>query len=182
MIDESGKGYAPLQGDGNILAEIRRQGFDGVFMPWEEALTAKGEMGGDAILVFSPTQIKSATANRGTWDPEDPDIRRNPGPDLYDPVGMFKRKAKPVDPYKRQRVIENRARLIRHGFPAEIESPSYGRLTVLGMPKTDPSGSGLIIIDDPTLEEFDKAGGQVMAVNSRGREFIALLSDNFWIV
>lgn len=36
--------------------------------------------GGEVIYyaVFSPTQIKSIH-NRGTWDPEDPGIRRNPG-------------------------------------------------------------------------------------------------------
>jgi hypothetical protein len=34
--------------------------------------------GGTSVIVFSPTQIKSATGNRGTYDPEDPDIRHNP--------------------------------------------------------------------------------------------------------
>jgi hypothetical protein len=28
-------------------------------------------------IVFEPTQIKSATGNRGTFDPADPDIRRS---------------------------------------------------------------------------------------------------------
>ena len=32
----------------------------------------------DAWIVFDPTQIKSATANDGNFDPSDPDIRRNP--------------------------------------------------------------------------------------------------------
>ena len=26
------------------------------------------------VVTFSPTQIKSATGNRGTWDPNDPNI------------------------------------------------------------------------------------------------------------
>lgn len=34
--------------------------------------------GGTSVIVFSPTQIKSAIGNRGTFDPEDPDIRHNP--------------------------------------------------------------------------------------------------------
>jgi len=29
-------------------------------------------------VAWFPTQIKSATGNRGTWDPKDPDIRHNP--------------------------------------------------------------------------------------------------------
>lgn len=33
--------------------------------------------GGTSVIVFSPTQIKSATGNRGTFDPDDPDIRHN---------------------------------------------------------------------------------------------------------
>jgi len=32
----------------------------------------------DSYIVFYPEQIKSATDNRGTWSPTDPDIRRNP--------------------------------------------------------------------------------------------------------
>jgi hypothetical protein len=38
-----------------------------------------------SIVVFSPTQIKSATGNRGTWSRTDPDIRRNPGPGYRKP-------------------------------------------------------------------------------------------------
>lgn len=33
---------------------------------------------GDVYIAFEPTQIKSASVNRGTFDPTDPDIRHNP--------------------------------------------------------------------------------------------------------
>ena len=33
----------------------------------------------DEVVVFEPTQIKSATGNRGTYDPNDPDIRKARG-------------------------------------------------------------------------------------------------------
>jgi hypothetical protein len=32
----------------------------------------------DVYIIFKATQIKSATANVGTYDPNDPDIRHNP--------------------------------------------------------------------------------------------------------
>ncbi len=34
---------------------------------------------GDSYIVFEPTQIKSAIGNRGTYDPDDPDIRKARG-------------------------------------------------------------------------------------------------------
>lgn len=37
----------------------------------------------DVYVVFNPSQIKSATGNRGTFDPENPDIRFSPGADDY---------------------------------------------------------------------------------------------------
>ena len=48
------------------------------------ALKAKGHDGiiyndGEEIIVFEPTQIKSAIGNRGTYDPDDPDIRKARG-------------------------------------------------------------------------------------------------------
>ena len=46
---------------------FRKKGFDGL----------KTSEAGGSWLVFSPTQIKSIY-NRGTWDPTDLDIRRNP--------------------------------------------------------------------------------------------------------
>lgn len=53
------------------LADAKSGGYDGVIFKngydgWAE--------GGDVYAVFSPTQIKSAIGNRGTYDPESPDI------------------------------------------------------------------------------------------------------------
>ena len=50
---------------GNIDTEsLKRQGYDSVYHP-----------GNDFFVVFSPTQIKSATDNIGTFDGSNPDIR-----------------------------------------------------------------------------------------------------------
>lgn len=56
-----------------VSAEITRAkaaGHDGVIFPRLKGSTERG-----SIAVFSPTQIKSATGNRGTFDPTNPDIR-----------------------------------------------------------------------------------------------------------
>lgn len=53
--------------ENNVDAALLQAGYDGVKLQ---------EYGGDvSYAVFDPTQIKSATGNRGTFDPTDPDIR-----------------------------------------------------------------------------------------------------------
>ena len=51
---------------------LRSRGYDAVRLR-ESSAEIGGEM--DTLAVFSPTQIKSATGNRGTFDPTNPDIR-----------------------------------------------------------------------------------------------------------
>jgi hypothetical protein len=58
-------------------AEYERQGYDGIIYD-----------GGDEIVAFRPTQIKSATGNSGKYNPKDPDIRAS-------------RDDKPVEPDKK---------------------------------------------------------------------------------
>jgi len=74
-IPDTKAGHELIRG---FIAKARISGRD-----WpQEALDAgyDGEylFRGSEIAVFSPTQIKSVY-NIGTWDPRDPDIRRNPG-------------------------------------------------------------------------------------------------------
>jgi hypothetical protein len=52
-----------------LVSMVNNAGYDG----W-----VSYEGGHYNIAVFSPTQIKSATGNLGTWSRTDPDIRRNP--------------------------------------------------------------------------------------------------------
>lgn len=51
---------------------LRDRGFDGIFVK---------ERGADTIAVFESTQIKSATDNRGTFDPSSPNILEQAGDD-----------------------------------------------------------------------------------------------------
>lgn len=53
-----------------IIRAAKRAGHDGLI--WMQ-----GERGGRDYVVFEPTQIKSATGNRGTFDPADPRISYN---------------------------------------------------------------------------------------------------------
>jgi hypothetical protein len=54
----------------DLLRYTRKAGYDGVFV-WNGDEV-------EEIVVFDPRQVKSATANVGTFDPTDPDLRRNP--------------------------------------------------------------------------------------------------------
>ena len=54
---------------GGVVDQARADGFDGVFVTND----IDGAIG--VAVVFDPTQIKSATGNRGTFDGQDPDIR-----------------------------------------------------------------------------------------------------------
>ena len=68
MAEEREEVHEPL--GASAKAVLRAQGYDSIIYP-------NNVEGGTSVIVFSPTQIKSASGNRGTFDPEDPDIRRN---------------------------------------------------------------------------------------------------------
>ncbi len=70
--------------DDTIEQDLERAGYDGIIFDriesaWSKKVMADAgmEATGDSrhIVVFDPTQIKSATGNRGTFDPANPDIR-----------------------------------------------------------------------------------------------------------
>jgi hypothetical protein len=61
--------WAPLE-TSEVRKWLKANGFDGYYC-------AEGGSEVKTIAVFKPTQIKSVY-NAGTWDPRDPDIRRNP--------------------------------------------------------------------------------------------------------
>lgn len=63
---------ADIRASSNPLNDFRRvferMGYDGI------VYDNVAEGGGDSYIAFRPEQIKSATGNRGTFDPRDPDI------------------------------------------------------------------------------------------------------------
>lgn len=59
----------------SLAANDNSLGFDGIIYSDREA-------GGDTYVVFEPTQIKSATGNKGTFDATNPDIRFQPAENL----------------------------------------------------------------------------------------------------
>ena len=69
-LRESGGDYDSVEPS---QSSIRDAGFDGVYV----RETPDVESADRDIAVFRPEQIKSATGNQGTFDPNDPDIRRS---------------------------------------------------------------------------------------------------------
>ena len=54
---------------------IRSEGYDGImYTPPEKVLPSGETLRDQEYIVFDPKQIKSASGNRGTYDPDDPDI------------------------------------------------------------------------------------------------------------
>ena len=63
------------------VARIKAAGYDSVITPPGFKHYARDHpKQGRELVVFDPNQIKSATENRGTFDPSDPNIRRMPEP------------------------------------------------------------------------------------------------------
>lgn len=60
--------------------DVRSEGYDGVIYKRPPIKDVSGnEYPSDEYIVFDPLQVKSATGNRGTYDPNDPDIRKARG-------------------------------------------------------------------------------------------------------
>lgn len=72
--------------DRTVIESIKQSGFDGVYV---------NEDGVKNLAVFSPEQIKSATGNTGSFDPNNPDIRYSRGP-VQDP-STIKNELQPYD-------------------------------------------------------------------------------------
>ena len=79
------KGYVGKQ----VMTRAQAQGYDGLMQYRNGKLTE--------IVAFKPTQVKSATGNRGTYDPTNPDIRFSRGDDAKDILQRMGRTAPKED-------------------------------------------------------------------------------------
>ena len=70
LIVDMKEGHVPNRID-ELLEDVKRKGHDGIIAKNASMPFASGT----EYIVFSPTKIKSAIANRGTFDPNNPDIR-----------------------------------------------------------------------------------------------------------
>ena len=76
-VDYGGKEYREKK-FADVIAEAKAAGHDGViFRNAEDSSHKEYSEATDIFVAFDPTQIKSATGNRGTFDATDPDIRRS---------------------------------------------------------------------------------------------------------
>ena len=105
---------------GNIDTEIlKSQGYDSVYHPEN-----------DFFVVFSPTQIKSATDNIGTFDSDNPDIRYSTRAEevdfeerkVYNRKGAYKRISKEEYAIISSRIMEDNSKYIARNQ----ELPRYG--------------------------------------------------------
>lgn len=106
-------------GGGTVLEEVRRiSGYDG-FM-------TRNENGDTVYVVFSPTQIKSATENVGTFDPENPDIRFSESGQAEELANLMAKRVAPIirDANGRDSDVREEVRtlLSQEGFDTPIAS------------------------------------------------------------
>ena len=75
-VNEVKKGKWQRLEDRTVLETIKRLGFDGVYV---------NEEGVKNLAVFDPSQIKSAVGNRGTFDPDSPNILEQKARGMFNP-------------------------------------------------------------------------------------------------
>ncbi len=97
IVDAQGENwsYVPFKGSfyyaDDIVSVAEGKGHDGVvFLNIYDSKSANGILS-NTYIVFDPKQIKSATGNRGTFDPDDPSILRNPRETVADRIKRFER-------------------------------------------------------------------------------------------
>ena len=78
-MDAAGESFVDSNSDINaFIARAKRDGHDGVIIRNLDDDPGRSNMVGDHYIAFRPEQIKSATGNRGTFDPNDPRILNQP--------------------------------------------------------------------------------------------------------
>lgn len=84
IVDAQGENwsYVPFRGSfyyaDDIVSLAEEKGHDGVVFLNIYDTKSGNDILSNTYIVFDPKQIKSATGNAGTFDPEDPSIYRNP--------------------------------------------------------------------------------------------------------
>ena len=58
-----------------VIEELKNSGFDGAFFDNDYSFEGRGDVNINSLVVFNPSQIKSATDNTGAFSPESADIR-----------------------------------------------------------------------------------------------------------
>ena len=88
-----GKLIEDYEDDIEFIDKLKIDGYDGIAQErqaWRRLENGKREQyKAKQYYVFSPTQIKSATGNQGTFDPDNPDIRYSPSRQDDTPDDLF---------------------------------------------------------------------------------------------
>lgn len=78
-IDAAGENPEGIGGINKLIAQAKRRGNDGVIIRNFDDAAGFSNDNADHYIAFRPEQIKSATANRGTFDPNNPSILHQGG-------------------------------------------------------------------------------------------------------
>ena len=158
------------RGIDRLRDRLQARGYDGIVVEDEE-------FGGTSYVAFEPTQIKSATGNRGTFDPVDPSIVREEGPEYGrgagsggatgGPVGSRADNLPPAAGLERERRSFRPAELIaairakvfpETGPVAEATASTHRRETATGL--------RAVAIADELLKAFGKRVGKLSRAQS----------------
>lgn len=83
IIDAKGENPEGIGGIDPLIQKAKRAGHDGVIIRnFDDAANIAND-NADHFIIFKDTQVKSATGNRGTFDPTNPDIRYSREIPLY---------------------------------------------------------------------------------------------------
>jgi hypothetical protein len=137
---------------GENVKKLEAAGFDGYII--------KEEDGATSYLAFRPEQVKSATDNRGTFDPDSPNILYQPDhtaasrrqraykallrakqPDLFDEMGRVKPKSE-----KQSLLLKARRAVILSGIPTLAKLTAAAGWRIVGTPVEEIAGGGLSAI------------------------------------
>lgn len=151
-----------IASEGYSTSEIARfakkAGYDGVIFKGIEdiGVNYKNVAPADTLVVFNPTQIKSATDNIGTFDRNNPDIRY----ELRDNQGRELTKAQ-AEKFKDSQVRDKDGRLktVYHGSSAVFNVFSADFMSQHG----SSEGQGFYFTDYKDMAEgYQKKGGQLL--------------------
>jgi hypothetical protein len=132
---------------------LKSQGYDGVKYP-HGAGGDETSPSPNVYVAFEPTQIKSATGNRGTYDTTDPDINKSEGGEVKSFFEEKSAKQRLLDMIAEEPHMGNGVRPSRLQLQGEIANDTYGGIGGGGRATyTHPVGS------DAAIRAYMEGGG-----------------------
>lgn len=123
------RGELPGEAIDRIMEEEARRGYSATL--GDDLFRRIAPEAADSYIVFDPRQVKSATGNRGTYDPDDPDIGMKKGGLAVKPVWDRKRPKKLGEPKplsaKKKKAAKARAEAAGRPYPNMVDNLAVAR-------------------------------------------------------